>query len=77
MRASRRILTTALVIGSTMITSAGPAHAAGGGGASVCSFATGPLGLYDVGASIRSNQPFNGDNNPGFAGPGFSIVCRP
>ena len=73
---SRMLLVLAAGCAAVVLTPAA-ATAAGGGGASLCSFATGPTGAYDLGASIRSNQPFNGNNNPGFAGPGVSPFCKP
>jgi hypothetical protein len=67
----------AIVVASLGAASSTPANAAGGNGASICSYATGPSGPYNLGANLRSHQPFNGDSNPGFAGPGFSPFCRP
>ncbi|MEY2433185.1 MAG: hypothetical protein QOC92_2910 [Acidimicrobiaceae bacterium] len=77
MRRAQRIggalaFTVCVVVGT-----AASAHAAGGNGVSVCSFATGPSGPYNLGESLRARQPFGGDNNPGFAGPGFSPFCQP
>jgi hypothetical protein len=66
---------TVTAVGSAVLAS--PAEAAGGSGASMCSLATGPQDQYNIGRDIRSHQPFGGDNNPGFAGPGVSPFCRP
>jgi len=65
-----------LLVGSISL-SATPASAAGGNGRSLCSLATGPSGPYNLGENLRAHQPFDGDNNPGLAGPGFSPFCRP
>jgi hypothetical protein len=77
MSAVGRLIRVLFVTGCVIVGGAAPASAAGGQGASLCSFATGPTGPYNIGANIRSRQPINGDNNPGFAGPGMSPFCRP
>ena len=71
------IIGVTIVVGSLVALSGAPASAAGGHGASQCSLATGPSGPYNIGGNLRSHQPFDGDNNPGLAGPGFSPFCRP
>ena len=76
MRTCGRIVAIGVLAGSIITMVAGPGSAAGGNGASLCSLATGPSGPYNLGADLQSHQPFNGDNNPGFAGPGFSPLCR-
>ena len=76
-RVKRLAAATMVATGLVLVVAPGSASAAGGTGASLCSFATGPSGLYDLGADLRSHQPFNGDTNPGFAGPGFSPFCQP
>jgi hypothetical protein len=77
MSAFKKVLAIAIVIlGSVCAGSSAPASAAGGNGASLCSNATGPSGLYNLGENLRAHQPFNGDSNPGFAGPGVSFFCR-
>jgi hypothetical protein len=78
MRSSKgKLIALAIIAVSFVAAGSAPASAAGGNGASLCSFATGPNGPYNLGQSVRSHQPFNGDNNPGLAGPGFSPFCRP
>jgi hypothetical protein len=74
----RRVITGIIILVGLLVAGSGtPASAAGGNGASACSLATGPSGPYNIGQNIRSHQPFDGDNNPGFAGPGASPFCRP
>jgi hypothetical protein len=64
----------------TTMTGVGAAHAAGGSGASQCSFAGNPATDLNPGAMIRENQPSGGNgndgSNPGFNFNGFS-GCRP
>ena len=64
---------------ATMI-GAGTADAAGGGGASQCSFAGNPSTDPNPGAMIREHLPFGGNgndgSNPGFNFNGFS-GCKP
>jgi hypothetical protein len=74
---TRRIMALMGFLVVSIALTAAPASAAGGRGASICSFATGPSGPYNLGQNLRAHFPFNGDNNPGFAGPGFSPFCRP
>jgi hypothetical protein len=74
---ARVVIGIVIMISSLVAGSGAPASAAGGNGASPCSSATGPTGPYNIGQDIRSHQPFDGDNNPGFAGPGVSSFCRP
>ena len=77
MRLRRIAAVLVVATGLMLMLTSGAASAAGGNGASFCSSATGPSGDYNLGAYLRSHQPFNGDSNPGFAGPGFSPGCRP
>jgi hypothetical protein len=74
---TRRIMALMGFLVVSIALTAAPASAAGGHGASICSFATGPSGPYNLGQNLQAHFPFNGDNNPGFAGPGFSPFCRP
>jgi hypothetical protein len=77
MRRQRKlIIGMTIAVGSFVVASGAPASAAGGNGASVCSFATGPSGLFNIGQNIRSHQPFSGDSNPGLFR-GVSPFCRP
>ena len=76
-RARRMAVAAVLVTGLVSVWSTGSAGAAGGKGASACSAASGPSTEYNLGAYLRAHQPFGGDSNPGFAGPGFSPFCQP
>ncbi|MGZ4690301.1 MAG: hypothetical protein ACXV9P_06230 [Acidimicrobiia bacterium] len=68
------------VVGIALAMSGGPAHAAGGNGASGCSVAGNPATNPNPGAMIREHQPFGGNgndgSNPGFNFNGFS-GCKP
>jgi hypothetical protein len=78
MRRSRRILCGLLVAGAAVGGLAGPAGAAGGNGASDCSQAgTERTPGQDINAKRIEIGGFNGDANPGFAGPGVSPFCSP
>ena len=70
----------AAAVATTML-GAGTADAAGGKGASECSFAGNPATDPNPGLLIRVNQPFGGNgndgSNPGFNFNGVSFGCRP
>ena len=78
MSRSRRVVFALLIAGAALGTIAGPAGAAGGKGASACSQAgTEKTPGGDINAKRIEIGGFDGDANPGFAGPGVSPFCNP
>jgi len=79
-RKRRNIAVFVAAIGVATSMGVGAAHAAGGGGASECSYAGNPAVAPNPGLMIRVNQPFGGNgndgSNPGFNFNGFS-GCKP
>lgn len=75
-----KLKVAAAACGITLAMSPATAHAAGGGGASECSFAGNPASAPNPGTMIREHQPFGGNgndgSNPGFNFNGFS-GCKP
>ena len=74
---TRKLVAVALgTLAMTVTIGVGGAGAAGGKGGP-CSISGNPATGPNIGVEIRSHQPFNGDGNPGFAGPGVSPFCKP
>lgn len=73
-------LALATTLGGTAVIGMTSAGAAGGGGASECSFAGNPAVDPNPGSMIREHLPFGGNgndgSNPGFNFNGFS-GCKP
>ena len=69
-----------MTVGLVTMLGTGPASAAGGSGASQCSYAGNPAVDPNPGLMIRVHQPFGGNgndgSNPGFNFNGFS-GCKP